>query len=297
MTAIDIVLPFYGPIDLLKGAVRSIIAQDDPEWRLTVVDDAYPDTSLATWFDYLDDDRIHYVRHENNVGLCDVFNECLRHVRGELFVMMGQDDMMLPNYVRTVRSAHRAHPKAAIIQPGVQVIDERGHESTAMVDRAKRLWYAPKVDGREVFEGESAAASVLRGNWTYFPSLCWRSEPVLDVGFHSKAQTVADLALILDLIERGESLLVDSRRCFQYRRHRSSASSVDAVSGERFTEERAFLRHAAERMAARGWHRATGIARRQVSSRLNALTVLPKAVRYRDPTSVRSLTKHVLGII
>jgi hypothetical protein len=43
---IDIMMPFYGRVDHFKEAVRSVIEQDDPEWRLTVLDDKYPDASL-----------------------------------------------------------------------------------------------------------------------------------------------------------------------------------------------------------------------------------------------------------
>jgi len=39
MTTIDIMLPYYGDVALMQNAVRSVIAQSDPDWRLTVVDD------------------------------------------------------------------------------------------------------------------------------------------------------------------------------------------------------------------------------------------------------------------
>ena len=51
MTPVDIMLPHYGRLDLVQQTVRSVLAQDDPNWRLTVVDDSgeLPDDGLAAW--------------------------------------------------------------------------------------------------------------------------------------------------------------------------------------------------------------------------------------------------------
>ena len=47
---IDIALPFYGDVDFMKQTVASVIAQTDPDWKLIVVDDGYPDESVPAWF-------------------------------------------------------------------------------------------------------------------------------------------------------------------------------------------------------------------------------------------------------
>ena len=45
---VDVMLPHYGRLDLVQDTVRSVLAQDDPHWRLTVVDDSgdLPDEGL-----------------------------------------------------------------------------------------------------------------------------------------------------------------------------------------------------------------------------------------------------------
>ena len=43
-------LPYYGDVDLMKLAVRSVLGQQYPHWRLFVVDDGYPDPEPARWF-------------------------------------------------------------------------------------------------------------------------------------------------------------------------------------------------------------------------------------------------------
>ena len=202
-------------------------------------------------------------------------------VEHELAVLIGSDDLLLPGYVGPVRRAHRAHPDAAIIQPGVEVVDERGEPVRTLVDLSKRWVYAPRVSGPTVLAGEPLAVSLLRGNWLYFPALCWRTGPLRRFGFRDGLSVVQDLALVLDLVLDGESLLVEPTTAFRYRRHRASVSSAQAADGRRFAEERAFFAETADRMAAQGWPRAARAARNHVSSRINALTQLPVAIRHR----------------
>lgn len=296
MTTVDILLPYYGPVHLMRETVRSVLAQDDPHWRLTVVDDGYPDDDIPAWFESIGDDRVRYLRNERNLGANPNYQKCLGLVEHELTVIMGADDVLLPHYVRTVREAYREHPDVAVLQPGVRVIDEHGNPRVGVVDGAKRRIYAPKVEGSRTLSGEDAAASLLRGNWLYFPSLCWRSSALEGMRFREGLDVVQDLGLVLDLIYRGETLLVDAEVCFSYRRHSASDSSWRALEGTRFVEERRFFLDAAERTSELGWHRAAKVARTHLSSRLNALTLLPSAIRAQNTTGIGNLTRHVLGV-
>ncbi len=292
--SMEVMLPHYGRVDLMQAAVQSVLDQDDPDWLLTVVDDS-ADDDVAAWCASRQDTRIRYVRNERNLGINRNFQKCVSLVTSDLAVIIGSDDLMLPNYVGTVRSAHAAHPDAAVIQPGVEVIDEHGNAARALVDLSKRWIYTPRVSGRAAFAGEELAASLLRGNWLYFPSLCWRAEPLTRVGFRDGFSVVQDLALMLDLIEAKESLLVEPTTCFQYRRHSGSVSAGQALTGSRFDEERAFFMEVADRLDARGWHRASLAARRHLSSRINALTLIPTAVRAGQSDGVRALARHAFG--
>jgi GT2 family glycosyltransferase len=294
MTMIDIMLPYYGDVPLMQAAVRSVLAQPGTQWRLTVVDDT-AEPSVPGWFDSLADDRVRYYRNERNLGITGNFSRCLDLAEHELMVMLGADDIMLPNYVSTVLAAQREHPGVGMIQPGVEVIDEHGRLVKGLADEVKRRLYAPKVDGRRLMSGEELAASLLRGNWLYFPSIAWRTEAIKAVGFRAELRTTQDLALELELIERGEQMVIDSTVCFQYRRHLESVSSKMALDGDRFVEERALFQAAADRMRTKGWRRAERAARGHSASRLHALTLLPTAVRGGQRDVARALAKHAFG--
>jgi glycosyltransferase involved in cell wall biosynthesis len=294
MTTVDLLVPAYGPVRMLAELVDSVRAQSDPHWRLVIVDDAYPDDDLASWARALDDERIVYLRNPENLGLSRNFNRCLAEARGELVTLVGSDDVLLPEYVAVVRAAHGRHPEAAMIQPGVSVVDDDGEPARTLVDLAKKYVYAPARDREVVLSGERLAASLLRGNWLYFPSLCWRREALVGVGFQEHLHTVLDLATELELVRADHALVVDPTVCFRYRRHRGSVSSWRARDGSRFDEEKAFFAAEARRMRERGWARAARVARWHLSSRLNALCLVPGAARARDGAARGALLRHAL---
>ncbi|WP_329381242.1 glycosyltransferase [Streptomyces sp. NBC_01351] len=294
MTTLDIMLPYYGDVALMQAAVRSILAQSDPNWRLTVVDDGQ-EPSVPGWFAELDDPRVSYQRNEQNLGVTGNYRKCLGLVREEHFVMMGTDDIMLPEYVATVRAAIAKHPGIGMVQPGVQVIDGAGKPAEGLVDQAKKRVYAPRVNGELLMGGEPLATSLLRGCWVYFPSICWRTEAVRKAGFRDGLEVTQDLALEIDLIQAGEQMLISETLCFQYRRHAVSISSQQAFTGRRFQEANRFFVEVADRLDAQGWTKAAKASRLHLSSRIHAATMLPGALKNRQADGARTLLRHVAG--
>ena len=290
---VDILFPFYGDVAMMKEAVRSVLRQTDPDWRLIVVDDGYPDDSIPGWFDSLGDTRVTYMRNETNLGANGNYRKCLTFVENPLVQVMGADDVMLPNYVDWLVKAAKRHPDANIFQPGVFVIDEHGAPSHTLVEKVKGF-YMPSRRVPQVLRGETLAVSILRGDWLYFPSLAWRAETILGIGFREGYDVVQDMALVCDVAMKGGGLLYDPTAAFLYRRHSGSDSSWRALEGTRFGEERRFFLQMAAEMDQLGWKRAARVARLHVSSRLHAGTLLPKAALAKNWAGVKNLGRHIL---
>jgi hypothetical protein len=179
-----------------------------------------------------------------------------------------------------------------MIQPGVQIIDGAGATVNTLADQAKNRIYAPKVSGTLVMGGEELAASLLRGCWFYFPSLCWRSDAIKEANFRDDLDIIQDLALVIDLVRKGEEMALVETLCFQYRRHAASFSAAEAVAGKRFAEARRYFVDAAAQMDEQGWPSAAKAARRYTSSRLHAATLLPSAVLSGSVPGMRNLLRH-----
>ncbi|MFG2994284.1 glycosyltransferase family 2 protein [Streptomyces sp. NPDC048257] len=291
MSRFEILLPYYGDVALMQDAVRSILAQDGDDWRLTVVDDG-SEPGVPEWFEQLADSRVRYLRNERNLGVTGNFNRCVELAEYEYLVLMGCDDLMHPNYLQVVRATADREPTAAMIQPGVQVIGTDGLPFDTLGDRTKRKLYAPKGPGRALLGGEELATSLLRGNWLYFPSICWRTEAVKRFGFRADLGVIQDLALVVDLLVAGESLATTPEVCFSYRRHAESESSAKAYTGHRFEEAKRFFVETADRLDRHGWPRAAKVSRLHLSSRLHAITLLPGAARKAGRPGVSAMLRH-----
>lgn len=292
--SIDLMMPFYGDPALFRLAVESILSQTDPRWRLVVIDDNYPDLDPGRWLESLDDPRIDYLRNETNLGVSGNFRQCAALATADFTTIVGCDDLLLPNYVARIRQLLVTFPDADFIQPGVRVMDAAGKDSFPLADRVKRRC-RPRADGPVELSGEELAASLMRGTWTYFPSIAWRTTRLKRHGFREDLEVVLDLALEIDIIVSDGRLVLDDTPGFRYRRHSGSVSSWTANDGSRFVEERRYFLECAQRMAALGWNRAAGVAVRHVSSRLNALTRLPSSVKARDGRGLRTLMRHAFG--
>ena len=290
---LDIMMPFYGRIDLFQDAVRSVLAQTSDAWRLTIVDDVYPDPAAGEWAKAIDDPRVTYLRNQENLRPSRNYNKCISLATSDFLVLMGCDDVMEPRYVEGVQELLSSHPDVDIVQPGVRVIDQDGHPSRPLADRVKG-WYRFGGHGAREFSGEALATSLLRGNWTYFPSLVWRRSS-LQGGFRTDLDVVQDLAMLLEITYSGGRLLLDDDVVFAYRRHATSVSAVTGVDGSKFAQERALFASALATCRRLGWNRAARAARAHLTSRLNALSELPGALRSRDSAGRRALRRHVLG--
>lgn len=292
MPSIDIMMPYYGDVAMMQAAVRSVLAQTDPDWHLTVVDDGQA-AGVPEWFAALGDPRVSYQRNPVNLGVTGNFRRCVELAKRDRMVMMGSDDLMLPDYVATVRRLEALAPGAGIVQPGVEVIDEAGRVvGGGLVDAAKRRIYRPKGAGPHRMRGQELATNLLRGNWLYFPSICWRTEAVAAAGFREDLEVIQDLDMIIKLVERGEELIAGDQVCFQYRRHLSSESAKQAIDGRRFAEARAFFLETADHLDSIGWTRAAAASRRHRSARLHALSLVPSALKQRRPDSARQLLRY-----
>lgn len=286
-------LPFWGDPAYLYAAVDSVLAQDGDDWHLTIVDDQYPDESVAAHFADLTDPRVTYLRNEVNLGVNGNFRRCLELAGDDYLMFMGCDDLLRPGFVAAIRDAVREFPGADIFEVGVAAIDEHGQTYVPLSDRVKGL-LRPTAKAPRVLSGEQLATSLLHGDWLYWPSLVFRTELIRGFSF-GEFELILDLGIILDLVTAGASLVVLPQELFAYRRHAESASSAQLLDGRRFADERSFFAAQARRMAALGWHRAARAARAHLTSRAYAVTLFPKAIAARSPEAVRALAHHVVA--
>jgi glycosyltransferase involved in cell wall biosynthesis len=288
----DIVLPFFGDVAFLKEAVASVIAQTDSNWHLLVVDDGYPDENLPTWFAGLNDSRISYLRNDKNLGANGNFQKCLSLVTGEFCVVMGADDILETEFIEVVTNTFLKYPEAAIIHPGVKIVDEENNEISTRSDSIK-FKIRNSLESDQILVGEDLATSLMKGNWMYFPAITWRTKIIQNIGFRPGFNVCQDLGLAIDVIMQGGKMVLVNDELFRYRRHMASDSSVKAVNGERFIDERNFFKVMNTDLKSLGWNKAARAAKLHSTSRLHAASLIPECIRRgKNPWS---LVKHLFA--
>lgn len=292
---LDIFIPYWGDPDYMKETVNSVLAQDNDDWLLTVIDDAYPGLEIKDFMAGITDPRVKYIRKERNAGITENYRSCVAMATEEVLVILGCDDVLLPNYVDTILEAHKRYPDAAVIQPGVQVIDEKSQIVVTLVDTVKQKLVKPRGGGRQLIAGESIATNLMHGDWLYWPSLAFRTDKIRKVDFRDGFPIIQDLALIMDMIYNGDQLLVEPTVCFKYRRHSNSASSAKLVDGSRFAGEREYFAVSAAQAQELGWNKAARSARLRLTSRAHSASLLPNAVLTRNSSAVKALVRHTFG--
>ena len=263
MKKTDILLPFWGDIELFKKTVLSIITQTQKNWRLIISDDAYPSTDQVEFIKSLNDHRIEYHRQQKNIGITNNFNFVVQQATAEFCIVIGCDDVLLPNYLERATSKIG---EADFYQPGVDVINRDGQSYSPITDRVKKL-LRPKAG---IYKGEPLAVSLCRGNWLYFPSILWKTSTLKKYSFDSSLSVVQDVNLELNIITDNGSLCVDDSITFQYRRYSDSLSSKEKKSGGvRFKEESAVYNKYSKIFKEIGWKKAAHASKLRFTSRVN----------------------------
>jgi len=264
MAKVDILLTFWGDVDLLKEATESVLAQTENDWRLLVLDDCYPSKEPAKYFSNLKDERVIYHRHSKNIGITENFNFALKAATAKYCVLMGCDDIMLPNYLE---NALKNIGDTDFYQPLVDVIDGQGIPYLPLGDRIKRM-LQPRKSG--TYFGQKLATSLCTGNWLYFPSVMWRTSTIQRYGFDATYKIAQDVLLELSIIKDGGSLYFDRVTTFQYRRFAQSLSSIEkGKNGVRFNEEDKVYSYFAQEFAKIQWKKAARAAKMRLTSRLH----------------------------
>ncbi|MGB3730962.1 glycosyltransferase [Microbacterium sp.] len=292
----EIFLPFWGDPQQLYETVDSVRGQTDPDWRLTIIDDCYPDESVAAYFAMEQDRRIRYIRNDHNLGITENFRECVRRATAARITILGSDDLLMPNYVALVRQIAHSVPEADVIQPGVDVIDQTGRRVLPLADRVKQRLLAPHQKDITTLRGQDMATSLIRGNWLYWPSLSLRVETVRAIGFRDDFPIILDLALLMDIAFRGGVLAYDPDKAFLYRRHSGSASQRTLLDGSRFRDDRLYFQQAREIAIAKGWRRTARAARGRMMSRFHGLATLPTVLGSPSREGVGSTLAHIFSM-
>ena len=299
-------IPFFKGLAFLKEAVESVIAQSNPHWTLVVMDDCGPEGGRARdWIASLADERISYLRHEQNKGMVANWNSCLDHAslqvstsnkhskHFDLVTLLHDDDRLLPNYVELMLTEHRSTPSAALYFCGAEIIDTNGKPIFSVPDAVKKL-IAPRKDSFHL-QGSEAFEALFAGCFIMCPTVCYNLTLLGARRFTLGLKQVQDMDFYLRLLDEGFLLKGTSQKAYAYRRHSSNATSLQTASLLRFEEEVALYKAWSSKLVSKGFSRAAAAARHKTIIKLNLLYCIAQDLLSLSPASAATKARFLFN--
>lgn len=126
---IDLIIPNYNGAALLPTCLNALRQQTRRDVRLTIVDDASTDASLALLArDY---PEAHVIALPKNVGLAAGVNAGLRATHGEIVVLLNNDTEAHPRWLEHLVGALDRYPQFGFAASKLLLFDRRDHIHSA----------------------------------------------------------------------------------------------------------------------------------------------------------------------
>ncbi len=95
---VSICIPTYRGAAFLPATIESVLRQSYTNLEIWIIDDTSPDETAAAVRAF-DDERIHYLRNERNLGPNANWNRCLELARGKYYKLLPHDDLLEPDSI------------------------------------------------------------------------------------------------------------------------------------------------------------------------------------------------------
>jgi O-antigen biosynthesis protein len=98
---VSIIIPTYRRWDFLFEAVKSVFHQTYKNWEIIIVNDggASPEGGMI---DFINDPKVHYIEHQNNMGIASARNSGISKSSGDFIVYLDDDDIFYPNHLEVL---------------------------------------------------------------------------------------------------------------------------------------------------------------------------------------------------
>lgn len=116
MVKVSVLLPVYNGASTLRETLDSVLAQKFDSFEVLISDDNSRDDSARIIEEYVKRDaRLRPFRFSPGKGLAGSLNFLIQEARGEYLMRIDQDDVCVPERMRTQADYLDAHPEVAVV--------------------------------------------------------------------------------------------------------------------------------------------------------------------------------------
>ncbi|WP_375475824.1 glycosyltransferase family 2 protein [uncultured Nostoc sp.] len=98
MPKVSVSIPTFNRVNLLPFAIDSVLNQSEQDFELIICDDGSSDGTPELMSQYTDN-RIKYIRHQQNIGKSNNMRSGFDAASGEYFIKFDDDDRLTPDFL------------------------------------------------------------------------------------------------------------------------------------------------------------------------------------------------------
>ncbi|MBP1933391.1 glycosyltransferase family 2 protein [Ammoniphilus resinae] len=260
---ITVVIPSYNRAEYIEKAVRSVLKQSHPRWKLLIIDDASTDDTVSRLQKYLTDERIRMISLSENAGISRVMNRALEEVDTEAFLQLDSDDWLEKDTIKRFVKAMKKNPKAALYYGNIRL----------WIPNRKNKWSVHQIIRHRKFSNKYQFLCYM--TYMLHPR-CYRTEAVRAVGGWQvddpyDGRIMEDRRICVKLIEKYPFHWIN-KIMYNRRKHR------DQLTNRKGYEARNQLRKELVKKSLKSW----GSKYTPVFSYRNGLLIVKRLVRRKN---------------
>lgn len=170
---VSVIIPTYNRAHLIGETLESVLAQTFRDYEIVVVDDGSTDDTGSVVAKVAPEARYIY---QENTGIPEVLNVCIREARGEYVQHLGSDDLLVEDTLARSAALLDAHPNVAMVHGAAWLIDETGKRLSVL-----RPDFAA---GDYIRSGREEIRDLLLSNHVVAPTVMARRQVMVEAGLY-----------------------------------------------------------------------------------------------------------------
>jgi len=225
---VSVIIPTYNRAHLVGRAIKSVLEQTYQDFELIVIDDASTDNTEEVVKSF-NDERIKYLKHDENKGGAAARNTGIKVARGEYIAFQDSDDEWFSQKLeKQMKVFEAASPEVGVVYTGFWRIESN-----------KKIYIPSEKVARK--EG-NIHAELLRGNFVDTPTAVVKKDCFAKVGiFDERLPRLQDWELFIRISKDYHFKCVDEPLLISYYQpHSISADQSNLIRARRLILEKHF---------------------------------------------------------
>jgi len=213
---VSVIIPTYNRAHLVGRAIKSVLDQTYQDFELIVIDDASTDNTEEVVKSF-NDERIKYLKHDENKGGAAARNTGIKVARGEYIAFQDSDDEWFSQKLeKQMKVFEAASPEVGVVYTGFWRIESN-----------KKIYIPSEKVARK--EG-NIHAELLRGNFVDTPTAVVKKDCFAKVGiFDERLPRLQDWELFIRISKDYHFKCVDEPLLISYYQPHSISADQSAL--------------------------------------------------------------------